>query len=39
VIPYAECLANPNIMLATHPCGGHIGFFTGLIPKQVFFIT
>jgi len=36
VLPVQECLVNKNIILATHPCGGHLGFFTGLNPQQVF---
>ncbi|KAF0690281.1 Aste57867_18307 [Aphanomyces stellatus] len=28
VIPYAECRANPNIVLAVTHSGGHIGYFT-----------
>ncbi len=36
MIPYKECLANKNVMLATHPCGGHLGFFQGLNPQQWF---
>jgi len=33
-IPYEDPMANENLILATHPCGGHLSFFTGLLPKQ-----
>eukprot|EP00826_Nyctotherus_ovalis_P019932 TRINITY_DN1620_c0_g1_i17.p4 TRINITY_DN1620_c0_g1~~TRINITY_DN1620_c0_g1_i17.p4 ORF type:complete len:141 (-),score=53.63 TRINITY_DN1620_c0_g1_i17:111-533(-) len=36
IIPFKECLVNDYVMVATHPCGGHVGFFTGLNPKQWF---
>lgn len=36
VIPYGECVLNENIILGTHPSGGHLGFFTGINPKQWF---
>ncbi len=35
VVPYQECLANKNVILATHPCAGHLGFYRGLVPTQV----
>lgn len=35
VIPYDECRENPNIILATFPFAGHLGFCTGLRPRQV----
>lgn len=28
-IPYAACEANPNCVLATTPCGGHLGWVSG----------
>lgn len=33
-LPIEDPILNDNLILATHPCGGHLGFFTGLIPKQ-----
>jgi hypothetical protein len=27
-------MMNDNIILATHPCAGHVGFYTGLKPRQ-----
>ncbi len=27
-------MTNENIILATHPCAGHVAFLTGLIPRQ-----
>jgi len=36
ILPYGICRQNENLILATHPCAGHIGFFTGLNPKQWF---
>eukprot|EP00826_Nyctotherus_ovalis_P060228 TRINITY_DN842_c0_g2_i13.p1 TRINITY_DN842_c0_g2~~TRINITY_DN842_c0_g2_i13.p1 ORF type:complete len:150 (+),score=30.20 TRINITY_DN842_c0_g2_i13:261-710(+) len=36
VMPYDECRANGNTILACHPSGGHLGFFTGLNPKKWF---
>ena len=35
VIPYAECRKNPNVILGTHPSGGHLGSFEGWKPKSV----
>ena len=35
VIPYDECKMNPHIMIATHPRAGHLGFYTGIIPRHV----
>ena len=32
--PIKEILLNENIIFATHPCGGHVGFFTGIYLKQ-----
>eukprot|EP00826_Nyctotherus_ovalis_P006512 TRINITY_DN11558_c0_g2_i5.p1 TRINITY_DN11558_c0_g2~~TRINITY_DN11558_c0_g2_i5.p1 ORF type:complete len:197 (-),score=49.67 TRINITY_DN11558_c0_g2_i5:111-701(-) len=36
VLPFDECLVNKNTILATHPSGGHLGFFTGIRPRQWF---
>nr|CCA16551.1 serine protease family S33 putative [Albugo laibachii Nc14] len=33
-IPYAECLANPNIILCTTKSGGHLGFYEVKQPKS-----
>ena len=38
VIPYDECKANPNIILGTHPCGGHLANLSGWKPHSVFFL-
>eukprot|EP00831_Metopus_contortus_P012647 TRINITY_DN15094_c0_g1_i4.p1 TRINITY_DN15094_c0_g1~~TRINITY_DN15094_c0_g1_i4.p1 ORF type:complete len:130 (-),score=24.96 TRINITY_DN15094_c0_g1_i4:46-435(-) len=35
-LPYDDALVNKNYILATHPCGGHVGFFTGVIPHSWF---
>ena len=35
VIPYDEVKSNPNIILGTHPNGGHLAAFTGWKPRQV----
>ncbi len=34
VIPYEDAMANENLILATHPCAGHVGFYAGLKPTQ-----
>lgn len=31
-IPFAKFQENPNLLLATTPCGGHVGFAEGVLP-------
>eukprot|EP00831_Metopus_contortus_P048865 TRINITY_DN40037_c0_g1_i1.p2 TRINITY_DN40037_c0_g1~~TRINITY_DN40037_c0_g1_i1.p2 ORF type:complete len:193 (-),score=42.22 TRINITY_DN40037_c0_g1_i1:23-601(-) len=33
-LPFEDAQASPHIILATHPCGGHCGFFTGWKPHH-----
>ena len=35
-IPYDEIMKNKNLILATHPSGGHLAFLTGWKTKQWF---
>ncbi len=34
-VPFMECVENDRVILATHPCAGHLGFYGGLVPRQV----
>ena len=38
VIPFKECIANPLVILATHPTGGHCSYYRGIIPKSWFYL-
>ncbi|KAM3410675.1 hypothetical protein ACQJBY_002729 [Aegilops geniculata] len=37
-IPWDECRANKNIVLATTPNGGHLGFFQGLTAGRLWWV-
>ncbi len=35
-IPFEDCAVQPNVILATHHCGGHNAFLTGFVsPHEV----
>ncbi|KAK1258465.1 Embryogenesis-associated protein EMB8 [Acorus gramineus] len=38
-IPWDECRANRNIILATTRHGGHLGFFEGILGDRLWYIT